>query len=75
MIFNIIIRPSDLCLVEKIECTSEGVIYFACASVDTPKKPKVNGRNRTTVKVIHFVFMFAVFAVFESVKILQWNRC
>lgn len=44
-------RATDLCLVEKIECTSEGIIYFACASVDTPKKPKINGRTRTNVKV------------------------
>jgi hypothetical protein len=45
-------RATDLCLVEKIECTSEGIIYFACASVDTPKKPKINGRTRTNVKVM-----------------------
>ncbi|KAM3579858.1 hypothetical protein VKS41_007584 [Umbelopsis sp. WA50703] len=43
-------KPSDLCLVEKIECTSDGVIYFACASVDHPKKPKSSSKNRSNLK-------------------------
>ncbi|KAI9284043.1 hypothetical protein BC943DRAFT_308251 [Umbelopsis sp. AD052] len=48
-------KATDLCLVEKIECTSEGIIYFACASVDTPKKPKINGRTRTNVKLLGWI--------------------
>lgn len=44
-------RPRDYALVEKIECTQDGSIVFACTSVETPRIPKVPGRVRAHVKV------------------------
>lgn len=48
---NCLRRAYDLTLVEKIECSSDGEILFACTSVDTPKVPKVPSKNRHQVKV------------------------
>ncbi|CAG8628524.1 6068_t:CDS:2, partial [Racocetra persica] len=42
-------KPRDLSLVEKIECTSTGEIYFATASVDNPKVPHISGRIRAEI--------------------------
>ncbi|KAL1915797.1 uncharacterized protein VTP21DRAFT_6556 [Calcarisporiella thermophila] len=42
----------DMVLVEKIECTSEGIIIFAATSVDTPKVPRINGRRRTKARLL-----------------------
>ncbi|CAG8452652.1 4631_t:CDS:2 [Funneliformis mosseae] len=39
-------RTRDLCLVEKIEYTTDGTIYFAATSVQTPKVPRVSERIR-----------------------------
>ncbi|CAO3672248.1 unnamed protein product [Rhizopus microsporus] len=44
-------KTRDLALVEKIECTSNGAIIFACTSVETPKIPRVSGRNRMNIKL------------------------
>lgn len=44
-------RAYDATLVEKIECSFDGEILFACTSIDTPKVPKVSGKNRHHVKV------------------------
>ncbi|CAO3616426.1 unnamed protein product [Mucor hiemalis] len=44
-------KAYDLTLVEKIECSSDGEILFACTSVDTPKVPKVPSKNRHQVKL------------------------
>ncbi|ORZ01715.1 hypothetical protein BCR43DRAFT_503213 [Syncephalastrum racemosum] len=50
-------RPSssskayDVALVEKIECSADGVIAFACTSIETPKIPKVPGRSRRQLKL------------------------
>lgn len=38
-------------MVEKIECTSDGVIYFACTSIETPKIQKTPGRARRHIKL------------------------
>lgn len=44
-------RAYDVTLVEKIDCLANGEIIFACTSVDTPKVPKVSGKNRHQIKV------------------------
>ncbi|CAO3579835.1 unnamed protein product [Absidia cylindrospora] len=44
-------RAYDLTLVEKIDCSNDGVIVFACTSVETSKAPKVPGRTRNEVKL------------------------
>ncbi|KAI8079446.1 hypothetical protein BDF21DRAFT_463512 [Thamnidium elegans] len=44
-------KPYDVTLVEKIECSTDGEILFACTSVDTPKLPKTPGKNRNQVKL------------------------
>ncbi|CAO3637027.1 unnamed protein product [Cunninghamella echinulata] len=44
-------RPYDLTLVEKIDCSNDGMIVFACTSVETNKMPKVSGRVRNNVKL------------------------
>lgn len=44
-------RSRDLSLVEKIECSQDGTITFACTSVESPRLPKVPGRVRAQVKV------------------------
>ncbi|GAN03249.1 hypothetical protein MAM1_0037d02701 [Mucor ambiguus] len=43
-------KSRDLALVEKIECTQNGAIVFACTSVETPRIPKINGRTRVNTK-------------------------
>lgn len=37
---------------EKIECTGDDAIFFACTSVETPRVPRVQGRVRADIKVI-----------------------
>lgn len=49
-LIHICIRSRDLALVEKIECTQNGAIVFACTSVETPRIPKMNGRTRVNTK-------------------------
>ncbi|KAL7323244.1 hypothetical protein PS15p_211175 [Mucor circinelloides] len=44
-------KSRDLALVEKIECTQNGAIVFACTSVETPRIPKINGRTRVNTKL------------------------
>lgn len=44
-------KAFDMTLVEKIDCAADGEIIFACTSVDTPKVPKISGRNRHQVKL------------------------
>lgn len=44
-------RAYDVALVERIECSADGVIMFACTSIETPKLPKVPGRNRRQMKL------------------------
>ncbi|GAA5800734.1 hypothetical protein HPULCUR_006170 [Helicostylum pulchrum] len=44
-------KAYDVTLVEKIECSTDGEILFACTSVDTPKVPKTSGKNRNQVKL------------------------
>ncbi|CAO3580502.1 unnamed protein product [Absidia cylindrospora] len=44
-------RAYDLTLVEKIDCSNDGVIIFACTSVDTNQVAKVSGRTRNQVKL------------------------
>ncbi|KAF7730802.1 hypothetical protein EC973_001320 [Apophysomyces ossiformis] len=41
----------DVTVVEKIECTSDGVIIFACTSAESPNTPKANGRIRDQIKL------------------------
>ncbi|ORZ00073.1 hypothetical protein BCR42DRAFT_429894 [Absidia repens] len=43
-------RAYDLTLVEKIDCSNDGVIIFACTSIDTNQVAKVSGRTRNQVK-------------------------
>ncbi|ORY94951.1 hypothetical protein BCR43DRAFT_526075 [Syncephalastrum racemosum] len=43
-------KPRDLALVEKIECSQDGSIYFACTSVESARIPRVPGRTRATIK-------------------------
>ncbi|CAJ0825364.1 5140_t:CDS:10 [Entrophospora sp. SA101] len=42
-------KPRDLSLVEKIECTRNGSIYFVAKSVQTDKVPKVANRVRAYI--------------------------
>ncbi|CAG8727060.1 10881_t:CDS:2, partial [Ambispora leptoticha] len=44
-------KARDLSLVEKIECTPAGVVYFVSTSVETPKVPRVANRIRATIKL------------------------
>ncbi|KAI7886802.1 hypothetical protein K492DRAFT_155732 [Lichtheimia hyalospora FSU 10163] len=44
-------RPRDMALVEKIECTRDGAIMFACTSVETPRVPRIQGRVRAQIKL------------------------
>ncbi|CAO3641560.1 unnamed protein product [Cunninghamella blakesleeana] len=44
-------RPYDMTLVEKIDCSNDGMIVFACTSVETNKMPKVSGRVRNEVRL------------------------
>jgi hypothetical protein len=44
-------RAYDLTLVEKIDCSNDGVIIFACTSVETARVAKQPGRTRNEVKV------------------------
>jgi hypothetical protein len=37
--------------VEKIDCSNDGVIMFACTSVETARVAKQPGRTRNEVKV------------------------
>ncbi|CAG8472636.1 11472_t:CDS:10 [Dentiscutata heterogama] len=46
MVMHALVGSKDLSLVEKIECTPTGEIYFAATSVDNPKVPHVSGRIR-----------------------------
>lgn len=45
-------KPRDTALVEKIECTGDDAIFFACTSVETPRVPRVQGRVRADIKVM-----------------------
>ncbi|KAI8344731.1 hypothetical protein BC941DRAFT_508247 [Chlamydoabsidia padenii] len=45
----------DLCLVEKIECTQNGTILFACTSAETPKVPRLQNRTRAQIKLMGWV--------------------
>lgn len=49
-------RPRDMALVEKIECTRDGAIMFACTSVETPRVPRIQGRVRAQIKVKLLLF-------------------
>nr|CAG8532966.1 9936_t:CDS:10 [Entrophospora candida] len=42
-------KARDLSLVEKIECTLEGKIYFVSTSVNTPKIPHISNRIRAHI--------------------------
>ncbi|PKC66456.1 Bet v1-like protein [Rhizophagus irregularis] len=42
-------KPRDLSLVEKIECTQSGSIYFVSTSVETPKVPCVSNKIRAHI--------------------------
>ncbi|CAG8442575.1 2333_t:CDS:2 [Diversispora eburnea] len=42
-------KSRDMSLVEKIECTSNGTIYFVSTSVNTPKVPRIVGKDRVTL--------------------------
>ncbi|KAK4514300.1 uncharacterized protein ATC70_001892 [Mucor velutinosus] len=44
-------KAYDYTLVEKIECSADGEILFACTSVETPQVPKTPGRNRHQIKL------------------------
>ncbi|GAN03304.1 hypothetical protein MAM1_0038c02757 [Mucor ambiguus] len=44
-------KAYDYTLVEKIECSADGEILFACTSVETPQVPKSPGKNRHQIKV------------------------
>ncbi|KAI8374455.1 uncharacterized protein BYT42DRAFT_576424 [Radiomyces spectabilis] len=44
-------KPRDLALVEKIECTQNGSIIFACTSVETPRIPRIQGHIRANIKL------------------------
>ncbi|KAA1107249.1 hypothetical protein PGT21_007827 [Puccinia graminis f. sp. tritici] len=44
-------RTRDLSLVEKVEATAEGSIYFCASSVDTPRVPIVPGRIRAHIEL------------------------
>ncbi|KAI9312749.1 hypothetical protein BX666DRAFT_2031054 [Dichotomocladium elegans] len=44
-------RQRDMVLVEKIECTRDGAIFFACTSVESPCVPRVQGRVRVQIQL------------------------
>ncbi|KAL7313001.1 hypothetical protein PS15m_008703 [Mucor circinelloides] len=44
-------KAYDYTLVEKIECSADGEILFACTSVETPQVPKTPGKNRHQIKL------------------------
>ncbi|KAI7860186.1 hypothetical protein BDC45DRAFT_96001 [Circinella umbellata] len=44
-------KAYDVSVVERIECSADGVILFACTSIETPKIPKVPGRTRRQMKL------------------------
>ncbi|KAG0141212.1 hypothetical protein CROQUDRAFT_83506 [Cronartium quercuum f. sp. fusiforme G11] len=44
-------RTRDLSLVEKVEATQNGAIYFCASSVDTPRVPPVPGRVRAHIEL------------------------
>ncbi|KAI8647234.1 hypothetical protein BD408DRAFT_169369 [Parasitella parasitica] len=44
-------KAHDYTLVEKIECSADGEILFACTSVETPQVPKTPGKNRLQIKL------------------------
>ncbi|RIA92501.1 hypothetical protein C1645_765000 [Glomus cerebriforme] len=44
-------KARDLSLVEKIDCTQNGTIYFAATSVETPKVPRVINRIRAHINL------------------------
>ncbi|CAI2184744.1 8341_t:CDS:2, partial [Funneliformis geosporum] len=44
-------KTRDLSLVEKIECTENGAIYFAATSVETPKVPSIANRIRAQIQL------------------------
>ncbi|KAI8342357.1 hypothetical protein BC941DRAFT_509274 [Chlamydoabsidia padenii] len=44
-------RAYDVTLVEKIDCSNDGVIVFACTSVNTNQVAKVPGKTRQEVKL------------------------
>lgn len=48
---KVLVRSKDFVLVEKIECTQNGTINFACTSVETPKVPKISNKTRINIKV------------------------
>ncbi|KAI9276442.1 hypothetical protein BY458DRAFT_433617 [Sporodiniella umbellata] len=71
-------KSRDLALVEKIECTQNGVIIFACTSIESPKIPRISGRTRTNIKLQGWILeplrsspqpaTKVVFVVQESIK-------
>ncbi|KAI9600591.1 hypothetical protein H4Q26_000378 [Puccinia striiformis f. sp. tritici PST-130] len=56
-------RTRDLSLVEKVEATAEGSIYFCASSVDTPRVPIVPGRIRAHIELNVNVNSFVAEAV------------
>ncbi|KAI9270369.1 hypothetical protein BDA99DRAFT_459862 [Phascolomyces articulosus] len=44
-------KAYDVSVVERIECSADGVILFACTSIETPKIPKMPGRTRRQMKL------------------------
>jgi len=44
-------RTRDLSLVEKVEATADGSIYFCASSVDTPRVPIVPGKIRAHIEL------------------------
>ncbi|KAI8374311.1 uncharacterized protein BYT42DRAFT_399572 [Radiomyces spectabilis] len=44
-------RAYDVTVVEKIDCSSDGVIVFACTSVETSQAPPVPGKSRHHIKL------------------------
>ncbi|KAL1914946.1 uncharacterized protein VTP21DRAFT_7862 [Calcarisporiella thermophila] len=50
-----LLRPRDVALVETVEYTQQGGIYFASTSVETPKAPRRNGHIRARVRLAGWV--------------------
>ncbi|KAI9321373.1 hypothetical protein BX666DRAFT_1901516 [Dichotomocladium elegans] len=44
-------KARDLALIEKIECTQDGAIIFACTSVESFRIPRVPGRTRAQIRL------------------------
>ncbi|CAG8585470.1 7758_t:CDS:2 [Acaulospora morrowiae] len=44
-------KTRDLSLVEKVECTPSGTIFFVATSIDNPKVPRMDGRIRADLKI------------------------